>query len=281
MKLTTIFIIVVIFILILAVLYSTSPVIENYTDAKTKYSDAILNQSNSMASSSSVPTVNNNNSVISSNIGSSSYGKNIPNSTPSIPNGSSLPSSIMAGSSIIGSSTDITKYDSNNYNVQYHDNITDLNSQSGVYSTSFPKLDISANDGSSLSLPYLAAQALPTYYRPGSYIYGAATYVPNYEDSVYLSKTTGLTTTSNVYPTAEMLGGYCQQLKNDPIALELKCNSIPGNDCASSQCCVLLGGAKCVSGDEKGPYRKENYSDTTLTNKDYYYYQGKCYGNCV
>ena len=31
---------------------------------------------------------------------------------------------------------------------------------------------------------------------------------------------------------------------------------------------------------ENGPTNPANYSDHTLKNKDFYYYQGKCYGNC-
>jgi len=43
---------------------------------------------------------------------------------------------------------------------------------------------------------------------------------------------------------------------------------------------VLLGGQKCVAGNENGPTMKANYSDFLVLNKDFYYYQGKCYGNC-
>jgi hypothetical protein len=64
--------------------------------------------------------------------------------------------------------------------------------------------------------------------------------------------------------------------------LEEKCNAVAPESCASTSCCVLLGGEKCVSGNENGPYMTANYTDYTLTarNKDFYYYQGKCYGNC-
>jgi hypothetical protein len=43
---------------------------------------------------------------------------------------------------------------------------------------------------------------------------------------------------------------------------------------------VLLGGSKCVSGNENGPSVKSNYSDILVRNKDSYMYMGKCYGNC-
>jgi hypothetical protein len=311
MKLNNGLMITILLIIILAILFLTYPFAENYTNKRMQYSEDVVNEANRITSD-----MNDINALINSNSnpqngvinristtdssgntrdvygyydGNGNFITLSPSSGP-INISSSISSSVIpnANEQFYRSSISNTVflnntsgYDPNNYNVEYHDNLTDISAQSGLYNATFQQLDISANDGSSITLPYLAAQALPTYYRPGSFIYGAATYVPNYEDSVYLSKSTGLSTVSNVYPTPDMLGGYCQQLKNDPTALELKCNSVSGNDCASSQCCVLLGGAKCVSGDEKGPFRKENYSDTTLTNKDYYYYQGKCYGNCV
>ena len=59
-----------------------------------------------------------------------------------------------------------------------------------------------------------------------------------------------------------------------------KCNTIPTDVCATTECCVLFGGEKCVEGDENGPKSKMVYSDTSIKNRDVYYYQGDCYGNC-
>jgi hypothetical protein len=118
------------------------------------------------------------------------------------------------------------------------------------------------------------------YYIPGAYKYGSSNYVPNYEDSVYLSRTTRLPQTAPVFNTAGMLGGFCTQFKNDKFAIEEKCGALDLNTCASTSCCTLIGGQKCVGGNENGPTNPANYSDPTLKNKDFYYYQGKCYGNC-
>ena len=118
------------------------------------------------------------------------------------------------------------------------------------------------------------------YYIPGAYKYGSSNYVPNYEDSVYLSRTTRLPQTAPVYNTASMLGGFCTQSKNDKFAIEEKCGALDLNTCASTSCCTLIGGQKCVGGNENGPTNPANYSDGSLKNKDFYYYQGKCYGNC-
>jgi hypothetical protein len=43
----------------------------------------------------------------------------------------------------------------------------------------------------------------------------------------------------------------------------------------------LFGGAKCVAGNDRGPSIQSNYSDFLVKNRDYYYYKGKCYGNCT
>lgn len=118
------------------------------------------------------------------------------------------------------------------------------------------------------------------YYIPGAYKYGSSNYVPNYEDSVYLSRTTRLPQPAPVFNTASMLGGFCTQFKNDKFAIEEKCGALDLNTCASTSCCTLIGGQKCVGGNENGPTNPANYTDGSLKNKDFYYYQGKCYGNC-
>jgi len=118
------------------------------------------------------------------------------------------------------------------------------------------------------------------YYVPGAYKYGSSNYVPNYEDSVYLSRTTRLPQSSPVYNTASMLGGFCTQFKNDKFAIEEKCGALDLNTCASTSCCTLIGGQKCVAGNKNGPMNPASYTDFALRNKDFYYYQGKCYGNC-
>jgi hypothetical protein len=118
------------------------------------------------------------------------------------------------------------------------------------------------------------------YYVPGAYKYGSSNYVPNYEDSVYLSRTTRLPQPAPVFNTAGMLGGFCTQFKNNTLAIEEKCGALDLNTCASTSCCTLIGGQKCVAGSENGPSNPANYTDYNLKNKDFYYYQGKCYGNC-
>lgn len=120
----------------------------------------------------------------------------------------------------------------------------------------------------------------PTYYTPGSYKFGASTYVPSYQDSVLLSKTTGKYSAAEYLNESSLMKGSCEYYKDQPAKLEQACLNVDKKNCSSMSCCVLLGGSKCVSGDEKGPTDTRNYGDKTLKNKDYYYHSGKCYGNC-
>ena len=134
--------------------------------------------------------------------------------------------------------------------------------------------------GNLVALPKSSVQGDLLYYTPGSYPFGPSNYVPKYEDSVFLSRLTGSSMTTPVYNAASIQGGFCTQYKNDPLKLEELCRMTNVNTCGSTNCCVLLGGSKCVAGDQMGPTLKSNYGDLFVRNKDFYYYQGKCFGNC-
>lgn len=168
------------------------------------------------------------------------------------------------------------RYDSTSYNIEYH-STPEVSGNEFLPESGTWIYDSSKNK---IWVPWSDVKAGITYYTPGSYPYGPSTYIPNYEDSIYLSETTQLSTVTPVYNTTDMLGGFCKQLANDHEKLEQTCNSIDLDKCASTSCCVLFGGTKCVTGDENGPKTKANYSDIFVKNKDVYYYQGKCYGNC-
>jgi hypothetical protein len=175
----------------------------------------------------------------------------------------------------------ITRYDTNNYNVQYHDDVSAINSrQDDKYGLKSNSIKVKDQSGNIITMTVPEIQGSITYYEPGTYRFGASSYVPNYEDSVFLSKTTGMSNLKKIQDTASMLGGFCQHYKNNPDKLEEICRSTDKNKCGSTSCCVLLGGSKCVYGNENGPHMKANYSDIFVRNKDFYYFQGKCYGNC-
>lgn len=135
-------------------------------------------------------------------------------------------------------------------------------------------------DGKLVAVPYSDVSNTTLYNSPGTYKFNSASYVPNYEESVFLSKLTNEPTTSNVSNLPVNQQGFCESTKSSVMERDAKCNTLDKNVCASTDCCVLLGGEKCVAGDKSGPTVKSNYSDTTIINRDYYYYQGKCYGNC-
>lgn len=159
------------------------------------------------------------------------------------------------------SNSSAIRYDPNNYDTIFH--------------PEFP--------GETTTLPPGKNSKLPNeivYYQPGSYRYGASSYVPYYEDSVFLSRSNKAIVNAPTYVSSATQGGFCSYYGTQPDILEEKCNAIDNASCAATTCCVLLGGQKCVSGNQAGPTMKANYSDFLVLNKDFYYYQGKCYGNC-
>lgn len=187
------------------------------------------------------------------------------------------------GGEIINGNTSLNsnmRYDSNNLDVVYHSSPTELMEDSDYQELKSKTVYVAGENGNVLAIPMPTIQSGFTYHEPNTYSYGSATYIPNYEDSVYLSRTTGLSTLSAIKDPAYIKGGICSYYKNQPQQLENACISVDKNLCASTSCCVLLGGAKCVSGNENGPIVRSNYSDVYIPNRDFYYYQGKCYGNC-
>jgi hypothetical protein len=80
------------------------------------------------------------------------------------------------------------KYDKDNYNLLYHDTEESIKYQSGIYGSSFGTTLVLDPCGNKVLIPYSKPQGYPTYYTPGTYKYGAASYVPSYEASVYFSK---------------------------------------------------------------------------------------------
>lgn len=142
------------------------------------------------------------------------------------------------------------------------------------------KMYVIGPSGERIEVPWTGSQTGINYNEPGYFRYQPSTFIPNYEDSVYLSRLTGYSTTKPIEDTASKMGGFCEHHKYSPIKIEQECGKLEKNACASTSCCVLLGGSRCVGGNEKGPTMKANYSDITILNRDHYFYKGKCYGNC-
>lgn len=169
-------------------------------------------------------------------------------------------------------------YNSNNTDITYHSD-PEINLDENTAGVG--KMWVKDKDGNLLSIPYSNTKNTTLYYETGSYPFGPSSYVPNYEESTLLSKYSNkLNKDSNIYGTASQKSGFCESTKSSVYEREQKCNQIDHDMCASTDCCVLLGGEKCVAGNQNGPSIKANYSDFLVVNRDYYYYKGKCYGNC-
>ena len=116
---------------------------------------------------------------------------------------------------------------------------------------------------------------------PNEMRYKNSNFIPVYEDSVFLSRTSDISHSKPIYDSASMLAGFCHYDNKNKNKIENKCLELENNVSASTSCCVLLGGKKCVAGDNSGPYMRSHYNDLSLIPKDHYFHQGKCYGNCI
>jgi len=120
-------------------------------------------------------------------------------------------------------------------------------------------------------------QPSPIYYQPGTYMYDGTGYEPTYEEVMLTRDIPMQPVPINSAPYLQ--GGFCKYFEGNPMQVEKHCNQLDPEICASTDCCILLNGKKCVQGNEFGPRNKENYSDYLLGNVDYWYYKGKGYGN--
>jgi len=165
----------------------------------------------------------------------------------------------------------------NDYDVGFHENPDDVRKRQKMFDQPVGGIVMLDSEGNKIILPRESVQGDLTYNEPAKYAYGMRTFVPNYEDSVFLSQTTRLSTVSEYHDAASDAKGFCEK---DTETVEYNCRKMDKNACAATSCCVLLGGSKCVRGDESGPSNRTHYGDVFVRNKDFYYYRGKCYGNC-
>lgn len=168
---------------------------------------------------------------------------------------------------------------SNKFDVEFHADVKTLQEQNDMNNPEFGSMTVLDQCGNLITIPRSSVQGDITYFQPSTFKYGISTYVPKYEDSVYLSRTSHMPTMAE-YRSAFKTVGFCEENKEFPTKLEEKCNALSAETCASTSCCVLLGGAKCVAGNQRGPTLKQNYGDVFVRNKDHYTHLGKCYGNC-
>jgi hypothetical protein len=78
------------------------------------------------------------------------------------------------------------------YDTKFHDSIEDIKEQSSAYIPQTEKIEVTDNSGNKIKIDMPKILAGQNYYKPGTYKYGASTYVPDYEDSIYLSRSIGV-----------------------------------------------------------------------------------------
>ena len=154
----------------------------------------------------------------------------------------------------------LSGYAPDNYDIEYHDSVEDIAAQVGYEETIMdPSMHLMD---------------------PNELRYKSSNFVPTYEDSVFLSRLSDISHARPVQNSADESAGFCHFHKNNPLLIEQKCRELDGSVCASTKCCVFLGGNTCVAGNKKGPTMKSNYNDPAISNNDHYYIDGRCYGNC-
>ena len=171
------------------------------------------------------------------------------------------------------------KNDKGNIDIQFHEDPSKLeNAKDDLIGYALTK----DKNGNVVPIAYSDLRGQTIYDQPGTSRFGPSSYVPNYEETVFLSKLTNEIPFVPIPKQESGSVGFCKQNATTASlnAVEQKCGTLDNETCASTECCVLFGGAKCVAGNETGPSVQANYSDVLVKNRDYYYYKGKCYGNC-
>jgi hypothetical protein len=132
----------------------------------------------------------------------------------------------------INQSTTSFNYNTSNYrdnvkdnlNVEFHDNMEDIVKQNKMYDLGFDETRVIDQCGNMVSLPKTMSQANITYYQPGEFPFGASKYVPNYEDSVYLSSVGHRTMFGNGNSSSSSCGAMCKAYNDFKTKMENYCN---------------------------------------------------------
>jgi hypothetical protein len=113
---------------------------------------------------------------------------------------------------------------SNNYDTLFHDDINTIQNQSKLYDLAYGAIKVKDQNGNIVTLPKTNAQDSVTYYNPGDFQFGSSKYVPNYEDSVYLSSI-GYRTILGKTPDAasSKCGDMCKAYNDFKIKMDKSC----------------------------------------------------------
>lgn len=87
----------------------------------------------------------------------------------------------------------------------------------------------------------------------------------------------GLDTLSTSIPMSKSQA-FCDVHKGSSGSLDESCGRLTRGNCNDTTCCVWTSNKKCVAGGANGPTFNTNSNGATKE-LDYYFFQGKCYGN--
>ena len=112
---------------------------------------------------------------------------------------------------------------SNNYDTLFHDDIDTIQKQSDLYDLSFGQILVKDQNGNIVTMPKTNAQDNVTYYNPGEFQFSAAKYVPNYEDSIYLSSIGYRTILGNTSAASSDCGSMCKAYNDFKYIMDKSC----------------------------------------------------------
>lgn len=117
------------------------------------------------------------------------------------------------------------KYDDikNSYNTEFHDSEEIIRKQNENIDLNFGEVRVKDQSGNFIILPRVDTQNSVTYYRPGEFPFGASTYVPNYEDSVYLSSIGYRSMFGNVQ--SKPCNTLCNAFNEFKSKIDIQCNN--------------------------------------------------------
>ena len=110
---------------------------------------------------------------------------------------------------------------SNNYDVEFHSSADEIQKQNKE-DIDFGVVKVKDQNGNMVTLPRVETQGSTTFYQPGEFPFGASNYIPNYEDSVYLSSIGYRSMLGNV--KAKSCSGICQAYNEFKSKMNLQCN---------------------------------------------------------
>ena len=111
-----------------------------------------------------------------------------------------------------------------NYDVQFHDDAETIKKQNDL---KMGEVTVKDQNGNMIVLPKAEAQGSVTFYQPGEFPFGASTYVPNYEDSIYLSSVGYRTMLGNTITGNTNCGAICKAYNEFKIKMDLQCEKRP------------------------------------------------------